>query len=129
MVSFGVPISSGPRSVPARVARSAASATDLVFLSTYALSRSFHVHGRFNRTVGVVIDIVALESAGTRAARVGNGDLRAVVLGHHPQVEIHQALPGDTGRGCTDSMCGVTDGAGKSGLDVESMLAEAGVRH
>ena len=56
--------------------------------SVYALARILQFHGRANRTVGVVIDIVASQSAGTGAAIVGNGYLFTVVFGDDAQVEI-----------------------------------------
>src|ERR1039457_1944019 len=60
---------------------------------TYALHRSsLRVDRRCNWTGGVVIDIVALEIAGTRAADVRDGDSRLIIRGDYRHVEIHKAV-------------------------------------
>jgi len=92
------------------------------------LRRSFRQPTDLHRAIGVVIVIVALESAGVPAPVVRDGSIDTVVCGHDPQIEIHHAYSGDIFRRWARAMGGMTDGAGKPGNDVNRVFAEADIR-
>ncbi len=88
------------------------------------------VDGWRNRAVGIVAVIVAGVSAGVGRPIVRNRrteEARSGILGHHFQIEIHHALAGHVREIRSHSVSGVAYRAGKSRVDVQSVLAEAGV--
>ena len=72
---------------------------------------------------------MALESASSCAVRIRNRKPRLVVLSYNTKIEVHQPFPRNSCRMNSVSVSGVTDRARKSGVEVESVLTEAGVRH
>ncbi len=74
--------------------------------------------------------IVAGERAGVGSAIVGNRraeEARARVLSHNFQIEIHHALAGDIRRIWAHAVSGVAHRAGESCVDVQRVLAKAGI--
>ena len=71
---------------------------------------------------------VTRQCAGVVAAIIGVRYFGRPVLGHHIEIEVYEALPGDRCRRRTHAMCSVTDGTGESGVNVREMLAPAQVQ-
>ena len=81
-----------------------------------------------DRPISIVVVAMTHESARGVAAIIGVRYFGRPVLGHHIEIEVYEALPGDRCRRRAHAMCSVTDGTGESGVNVRAMLAPAQVQ-
>jgi hypothetical protein len=85
---------------------------------------------RSHRPIRVVRVVVARESAGVVGTIIGDWGpeiSRDCIFGHDFQVEVDHALARDVGRIRSHAVRGVAYGAGESCINMQRMLAKAGI--
>lgn len=79
------------------------------------------------RAILVMVVVVALECTRASASSVRDGSLAGIIPGNHVQIKADQSLTRQPPGSMSHSMGGMAYRTGKTGVDVNRVLVEAGI--